>query len=71
MSKKEAQRAAKAQKQADVGIKHKSSSEGKVPWLVCQHGRISVVVNSGTLVGHLTHLDDIREERVTNLVLSQ
>ena len=31
MSKKEAQRAAKAQKQADAGIKHKSSSEGMVP----------------------------------------
>ena len=64
MSKKEAQRASKAQKQADVGIKHKSSSEGMVPWLVCQHGR-SVVVNCGALVGHLTNLDDIREERVT------
>lgn len=64
MSKKEAQRAAKAQKQADVGIKHKSSSEGMVPWLVCQHGR-SVVVNCGALVGHLTNLGDIREERVT------
>ena len=45
------------------------SSEGKVPWLVCQHGRISVVVNSGTLVGHLTQtpLDDITEEKKNSL----